>query len=526
VAVVMLAVVVPLAAVLWRAVHIDGRFTTEALTRVLGEPRTWRVLGVTFAQAVGSAVAAVAAGLPVAVVLHRFAFPGRGVVRSLAMVPFVLPSVVIGAAFAALLGPRGLAGLVGIDLRGSWWAVVTAHVCCNLAVVVRVVGASLDRMGPELEEAARLAGAGPAEVLRRVTLPLIAPAVWSSAIVVLLFCLTSFGVIVVLGGGPVTTIEVEMWTRATRQFDLPGAAVLAGLQAAMVVGVLAVVGPAGRASAARGRRPRARAARTPAQRSAVAAAVAIVLVVSAAPLAALAWRSVSVGGHLGLDHWRALGRGSAAPGMSVDPLAAVLASLRAAVPAALVAVALGVPAAMAVARRPNGLAARVLLLPLAVSATTVGLGLLLVAGRPPLDLRRSPWLVAAAQALVALPLVVRAVAPAARALPPSPLEAARVAGAGPWRTTLAVRLPLLRPAVTAAAGLAGLAALGEFGATVFVARPASPTMPVAISRLLARPGESGPGQAMALACVLVALCGLLLWLLDRGGAGRGVGLEG
>ena len=101
--------------------------------------------------------------------------------------------------------------------------------------------------------------------------------------------------------------------------------------------------------------------------------------------------------------------------------------------------------------------------------------------------------------LVALPLVVRAVAPAIGRLPPTVLEAARLAGAGPWRRWWGVRLPMVRAAVAAAAGLALVAALGEFGATTFLTRSGRETMPIAIARLLGHAGQIPRAQAFALA---------------------------
>jgi thiamine transport system permease protein len=509
--VVALAVVVPLAVVLLHAVRVDGEWSTEAVSRVLGSARTWRLLAVTVAQAAVSALLTLAVGLPVAWVLARFRFPGAAAVRTVAMVPFVLPSVVVGAAFASILGPRGV-----IDLRGTWWAVLAAHMCFNLAVVVRIVEPALRSVPASLVEVARLAGVGHLGVARRVVWPLVSPAVWAATTIVGLFCLTSFGVVVVLGGGSVTTIEVELWVRATRQFDLGGAAVLAGLQAVLVLAVLLISAPGGAASAGRAQGPRARRrCRGTGDRLAVGAAVVLVVVVAVVPIAALFERSLAVPGGHGLAHWSELGSAAEGTGLAVDPLATVWASLRAAASACLLAVVLGLPAAAAVARRPNGLAARTLLLPLAISATSVGLGLVLVAGRPPLDLRRSAVLIVVAQTLVALPLLVRTVAPALRRLPASVLDAARLSGATRWRRWWRIELPMVRPAVLAGVGLAFVAALGEFGATVFVARTTAPTMPVAIERLLSRPGAAGFGQAMALSCLLVVVCGLVLWAIDR-----------
>lgn len=511
VVVVALAVVVPLGSVLVRAFVIDGHLDTAALTRILGAGRTWRVVALTVGQAAASSLAAAVVGIPVAIVLARYEFKGRRLTRSLATVPFVLPSVVIAAAFSNLLGPSGV-----IDLRGTWWAVIAAHVCFNLAVVIRLVGTAAGSVDADLSAAAQLAGASVLTTQRRIVLPLIAPAVRSAMIIVFLFCLTSFGVIVVLGGGAVTTIEVEMWTRATRQFDLPGAAVLAGLQAATVVVVLVFAGGrrAWSASVASSGAAVARRPTRGTERLAIFAAVATVVVVCVIPLATLLERSLRVGDGYGLANWVGLGSAAAGTSLAVDPLSSVAASLSAAVPAAALAVLAGVPAAASVATRPGGITARILLLPLAISATTVGLGLLLVSTGLGWNITRSGLLVMVAQTLVALPLVVRGVAPAFGAIPAEYLDAAALAGASPRRTWWTVEVPVAAPGIVAGAGLAFIAALGEFGATVFVARRSAPTVPVAIERLLSRPGQAGLGQAMVLSVLLALLCAVVLWIID------------
>ncbi len=348
-----------------------------------------------------------------------------------------------------------------------------------------------------------------------------APAIAASAIVVFLFCLTSFGVIVILGGGTVSTVEVEIWTRATRQFDLSGAGVLCLVQLLAVVATLSVHARVARRSPAHGgqigliaRRPHGRV-----QWLAVASAVVAVGVVSVLPLMALLERSVRVGPDLSLDNWRTLGSVTAGTGLRVSPWEAVAVSLTTSIAATVIALVLALPAVRVVARRPGGAADRILLLPLGVSSTTIGLGLLLAAGRAPLDLRRSWWLVPVAQALVALPLVVRVVLPALRAIPASLLDAASLLGATPSQRWWRIELPLVRRAIGAGAGLALVACLGEFGATVFLARGARPTVPVAIERLMSRPGGAGFGQAMALSCVLVVVCGAIVALVDRWLAG-------
>ena len=514
VAAVAVAVAVPVVAVLGRALRIDGAWSLDALERILSNGRTWRLVAVTVAQAIVSTALTAVIGVPLAWVLARFRFPGRSAVRTAAMVPFVLPSVVLGSAIASILGPRGL-----VDLRATWWPVLVAHVCFNLAVFVRVVGAALDWLDPAIEDVARTLGATPWKAAQRVMLPAVAPAIGAAAVVVFLFCLTSFGVIVILGGGSVSTLEVEIWVRATRLFDLSGAAVLAGIQVLAVVATLALHARFARRSvrARRGGRRWARRPDSVGEWTQVLAAVVAVAVVTVVPIAALVERSLRLSdGTHGLNHWRHLGAASAGTGLTVSPWDAVRVSILSALAATAIAGLVGVPAARLVARRPGGAADRVMLVPLGVSATTIGLGLLLAVGRPPVDLRRAWWLVPAAQALVAVPLLVRAVATALRELPPSVSDVAATLGAGPGRRWWRVELPMVRGAVVAGAGLAFVASLGEFGATVFLARADRPTVPVAIERLMSRPGSAGFGQAMALSCVLVLLCGAVLAVVDRG----------
>ena len=156
-----------------------------------------------------------------------------------------------------------------------------------------------------------------------------------------------------------------------------------------------------------------------------------------------------------------------------------------------------------------------LMLPLGVSAVTVGFGFLITLDKPPLDLRTSWILVPLAQALVGVPFVVRTMLPVLRAVDDRLREAAAVLGASPLRAWREVDLPLVRRAVLVAAGFAFAVSLGEFGATVFIARPDNPTLPVAVARLLGRSGELNYGQAMALSTILMLVCAVSLLVLER-----------
>ena len=131
------------------------------------------------------------------------------------------------------------------------------------------------------------------------------------------------------------------------------------------------------------------------------------------------------------------------------------------------------------------------------------------------DLRRSWWLVPLAHALVGVPFVVRVLVPALRAVDPKLREAASVLGAGSWRRLRDIDLALAGRAVLAGGGFAFAISLGEFGATTVIARADAPTVPVAIDRLLSRPGALNTGQAFALSTVLLVLTAASVLVVDR-----------
>ena len=481
----------PLVAILERSLVVDGGLDLpfDVLTRASTREIAWFTLW----QATVSTALTLAAALPLTWTLSRFSFRGRSIVAALVLVPFVLPTVVVATAFLALLPD---------DVERSVWAILLAHVFFNVAVVVRIVGGAWAGLDGRLWDAAATLGASPARRMRTVTLPLLAPSLASAASIVFLFCFTSFGVIVVLGGIRYATLEAEIYNQAARLFDLRTASALALLQLAAVALTVIVAGRLERRLG--GRRRGGSPAPRPVGRTrlTVAAVVAGSLALLALPPAALVVRSLQVGGGYGLDHFASLA--DETPALLVVPWHAVVNSLLFATCATGIALAVGIPAAVAVARGGRALDALVML-PLGASAAMLGFGFLLAFDDPPLDLRSSPVIVPLAQALVALPFVVRSLVPALRSFDVRLREAAAVLGATPGQVRREIDLPLLARPLAVATGLAFAVSLGEFGATVFVSRADWPTVPVAIFRFLGRPGAENVGSAMALCVVLMAL---------------------
>lgn len=487
----------PLVSILWTAGADGLDFLTTRSTVNAAWFTVW--------QAAASTVAVLVVAFPLTWAVSTFDFPGRRAVLGIVTVPFVLPSVVVATAFIAL------------GLRDSVWAILLAHTFFNVSVVVRTVSTVWARLDRAPIEAARTLGASPWRAFRSVTLPLLTPAIAAASSIVFLLCFTSFGTVLILGGLRYRTIEVEIYQRVTTFLDLPAAGALALVQ---LVGITAIMTVYARLQERRSRRvgmtaehlvlrrPRGR------QRGVVAAIVTATVGLTLVPPAVLVARSLQ-GQAAG---WRFLT--DPAP-LAVEPLAAVGNSIQSAVVAAAIALAVGVPAAVAVARSAPGWGRWldvVVMLPLGTSAVTIGLGFLVALDRP-IDLRTAPVIVPIAHALVATPFVVRAVLPTIRSIRTVLRDAAAVLGASPARVWREIDLPLMARAVGVAGGFAAAVSLGEFGATAFIVRPDTLTVPTLIYRLLSRPGAVTFSGAMAMSVVLMAMVAGLVMALDRLRAG-------
>src|SRR5215212_147978 len=258
-------------------------------------------------QALLSTALTLAIGLPAAYVFARYDFFGKALLRAIATVPFVMPTVVVAAAFKALLGPRdllngGLQALLGlaeppIRLDQTLTLILLAHIFYNYSVVLRIVGSFWSTLDTRLEQAAAVLGAGRLRVFREITLPLLLPAIGAAALLIFIFTFASFGVIRILGGPRFATLEVEIYRQTTQLLRLDIAAALSLVQiAATLLMTLAYTRLQARATVPLELRARTANAQSPRgwrARLAIGANLAILLLLLGAPLLALALRSVT-----------------------------------------------------------------------------------------------------------------------------------------------------------------------------------------------------------------------------------------
>ena len=473
----------------WPVARIIGRgLSGGALADLFTDRTLARVAWFTLWQALLSTIATLVVALPVTFILARRRFVGQSLVESLLLIPFVLPTVVVGAAYLALM-------------PGSWKrsvpAIIVAHVFFNVAVVIRTVGPLWRQLDRRRGDAAATLGASPLVVARTIAWPFLRPAISAAAAIVFLFSFTSFGIVQLLGGPKRRTLEVEIYRRTAQLLDLRGAAALALVQLVALGAALGLV-------SRRANHSITRSAVSDAERRPLGWLGRLTLLVTtgffAAPLIALIRRS---------GQWTTVFNDQAREALWL--------SLRTAALAALIATVLGVSAAVAIAA--GGPWRRVLdviiVLPLGTSAVTVGFGLLITYNAGWYDLRGSRMIVPIAHALIGVPFVVRTMVPVLSAIDPRQRDAAATLGASPWYVWRTIEFPRVRRAIVAGFGFATAVSIGEFGASSFLSRRSGPTLPILIGELLGRPGQDNRERAYALAVLLAAVVAALMFTVDR-----------
>ena len=470
--------------------------------------------------------------LPGAYVFVHYKFPGRSLLLSMSTLPFVLPTVVVATAFLALIGPRGLLNAALMDLFNleappiqlthTLTLILIVHVFYNYSVALRIIVAYWSGLSSRIEDAAAVLGANRWQMWWRIRLPLLRPAIVAAALLVFIFTFTSFGVVLILGGIRFATLEVQIYYQTINLLNLPTAAALSLVQILiMVLAMLYYARLQRQMSSSQTVVPiRPKSASTWQQRLFVGGNLFVVIVLLLMPLLALIVRSLWIDGQFSLEYYALLGENVRNSVLFVPPMKAIANSIAFGLMTTFIAVVMGTLLAYLVGDRlVNTRVGRfidpLIMLPLATSAVTLGLGFILALDEPPLNLRTSWVLIPIAHSLVATPFVARSVLPALRQIPPSLPEAAQVLGATPFRIWRRIELPLISRSLIVGATFAFAISLGEFGASVFVARPDTPTMPLVIYRLLGQPGTENYGQALAMSVLLLLVCLGSFLLIER-----------
>jgi thiamine transport system permease protein len=519
----------------WKATELDSQLVPS--WNIISKP-----LFFTFWQAILSTLLTILVGFPAAYLMAKYKFIGKSFIRLLTTIPFIMPTVVVAAGFNALLGPNGWLNILlqnifsldqaPIQILNSLGAILLAHVFYNSTVFIRVVGGAWSQLDPKMEFAARSLGASPLRVWQQITLPLLKPAISAAILLVFLFNFTSFAVILLLGGPRFATLEVEIYIQALHMLNLPLAGLLSAIQllCTLILTILYSRLSRKKSVALTPRDPseNERPVKRWHERVFVLGTIFYLIVLFVLPLISLIFRSFfsldskSGGGGLvfhnnNFIYYKELFVNRRESLFYVPPIDAILNSLYFGLVTVGIALFLGFLASKVISTRSRWgkFLDPLLMLPLGTSAVTLGLGFILVFNRPPIDVRSFPLLIPIAHSLVAMPFVVRILQPAMLSIPRELKFSAQVLGASPWRSWWQVEFPIIFRAIISAALFSFTISLGEFGATTFLSRPEQPTIPIAIYRYLSQPGGLNYGQAMAMSTILMMICGLSIFLIDR-----------
>ena len=233
----VLLFVVPLAALLQRAPWRD-------LGSLLTEPVVTDALRLSLLTSVLATGLSLLGGIPLAWLLARTSFRGRSLLRAIVTLPMVLPPVVGGAALLLAFGRRGLVGeplhdATGLLLPSSVWGVVLANTFVALPFLVLTVEGGLRSSDTRYEDAAATLGATPWTVLRRVTLPNVAPSIVAGAVLCWARALGEFGATVTFAGNlPGRTQTMPLAVFLELESDRASAIALSRVQVAVSLAVL------------------------------------------------------------------------------------------------------------------------------------------------------------------------------------------------------------------------------------------------------------------------------------------------
>lgn len=479
--------------------------------------RDWQITWFTIWQALVSTALTLIFAIPGAYILYRKRFVGQRVLRSIITIPFMLPTIVVATGFTIFR-----------DATHVWsnpvfW-IITAHIFLNYSLAVRTIGSFWMSLDLQTEEAAALAGAGRFRTVWSISLPQLKPALISAGASTFLYCTASYGVMLVLGGGQVQSLETEIATAANTLLDLPKASALALIQSLLSVVAFGVTQTGGRANLGIEVGEHDGEVKSLDRRDWLASVITFPLIalLIIAPMSMIVFKAFNEGDGLIGNFVNLTSRGTRNL-LNLSVLDSIGNSLRNMVISASIALVVGVIVSYLLAVPAKNFKQTVVnrildiafLLPLGISTVVLGFGYLVTFGGYPLPLRET-WLVTPLiQSVMSAPIVIRLVYPALVSVDRSHYEAASTAGANRWQVWWFIELPMIRFSVYTAAAFAALVSLGEFGASSLLAYGDQATLPTVLYTLISKPGGQNYGMAMAAASLIIVLTFAVVFLISR-----------
>ncbi len=488
-------------------------YSFKPVREILGNARFWEITWFTTWQALVSTFLSIAFAFPAIYFFTKYEFKGKKILRSLITIPFVLPTVVVGSAFTAVFTKFNL-DEGAVNLRHTVWAILIAHTFFNASIAIRIISTYWEGLNDNPENQSRILGTGRIRTFFIITLPRLKPALFSAATTIFLFCVTSFGVILILGGPKNSTIETEIWRQAIWRGEISTASAFASIQLLVVILLSWTLTKAEKQKSSSGELSGKRRKKT--RKRTLAFHLTYLFCLFGLPVLILIERSLGTGKSNLFTFFTGLTKRTNI--IPITPIDSLWNSLRFALLATLIASFIGLVASTIIVHGSRKLSTFLNVstsIPLGISAVTIGFGIFLSFTGPLTNLRSSQWMIPSLHALLGVPFVVRSVVPTMRRIPTLLHENSQLLGVRPIKSWFNIDFKLSLRSLLVGGGFSFAISLGEFGATSFLPRnPDTLTAPLVIYRLLSTPGQELRGQAMALSVILACITSLSIFLIE------------
>ena len=533
IAILVIVVAVPVLLILFNAFWVNGEFNLRDVVNIIMEPETYKALTNSLIIASGTTIGSTIVGTFFAWLVTRTDLPYKAFMKSMFLVPFMLPSFIGALAWKMLLSPN--AGFINkffmtnFGFEGpifniySYLGIVLVEVMYLFPFVFIQVCGALERMDPTLEESARISGAGLFTITRKITIPLVLPSILSGALLIMLYSMAHFGTVAVLGieNGifNIPTLIYQRIHQSAGSFDsIRTGTVLATvlvITAAFIIWLQGKILSKGHYQIIGGKsfRPmelKLRALRVPL----LIICLAYIAFTIVLPTAVI----FLVGGlktyglpftlqNLSLDNYKFILFDYK---VTKD---AIWNSVSLGLSAALITMFAGVMISYVIVKmkvRGKGILEFLGMLPFSVPGSVIALGVILAwSGQFGINLYNTVWIILVAYIARYMGFSLKANSAALEQVHDSLVEAARSCGATMWQTLKDIVIPLVRPGMLASFFLIFLPSLRELTVSIMLYAPTTRTIGVAIYTLN-EDGETVVSAALAGIALILIIVGQTL----------------
>lgn len=520
---------IPVANLVFAVDGLSSRSYLESLLSIVRNPYYLEVIGFTLFQASISTILVLLAAMPCCYILSKYEFPGKSIILALLTVPFIMPPIVLVIALLVFIGPQNPLinafshhiNFSDFGTNGTFVLILIAHVIFEFSIVVRLVSNFWSNLSKNMYEVASVLGASSNQIFFNVTLPVLKPAIIAAGSLVFMFTFTSFGVILILGGGVFSTIETEIYYSTFKYLDLSIAVSLSFIQIIFTTFILLIYSVSqSRANRtlklARGKRlyRKINSKKDLIQISVLFLTIIIIL----SPYLFLLIRSLMVDGIFTFHSYKSLFINVNDSYFFLSPIKVVGNSLLFGMLTVLFSVPLGICVSYYLAKRRSKYKSIIdsfYMSTLGISSVVLGLALLTGLHTPFIDFRTTWVPLVVAHVLISYPFVVRIMLPTLNSIGPNLTGSAISLGASPWGLFFRLELPILARSILVSAVFSFAISMGEFGASLLISRPEHSTIPVHIYRYLSQPGQANFEHALAMSGILMVIAAVSFVFIEK-----------